>query len=56
MPSSGNYLLRIALADAMVIDFWPKKMSCDVVKLLFEASVKRHKTDTLLSSLKQQAV
>jgi hypothetical protein len=40
--SSGNYspLILIAPADAMVIDFGVKS-SCGVVKLLFEASVKK---------------
>jgi hypothetical protein len=35
--------------------FLCKKMSYGVVKQLFEASVKMHKTDSLLSSSKQQA-
>ncbi len=37
----GNYSPRIALADAMVIDFRRKKSSCGVVKLLSEASVQK---------------
>jgi hypothetical protein len=41
MPPSGNYSPRIALADTMVINFWPKKSSCGVVKSLFEASLKK---------------
>jgi len=32
---------HIALADAMVINFWRKKSSCGVVKLLFEATVQK---------------
>ena len=40
-PPSGDYSPRIAPADAMVIDFWPKKLSCGVVKLLSEASVRK---------------
>ena len=37
----GNYSPRIAPADAMVINFWPKKFICVVVKSLFEAIVKK---------------
>ena len=37
----GNYSPRIAPADAMVINFWPKKSICVVVKSLFEAIVKK---------------
>ena len=40
-PPSGNYSPRIAPADAIVINFWPKKSSCGVVKSLFEANVKK---------------
>jgi len=40
-PPLGKYLPRIAPADAMVIDFWPKKLSCGVVKSLSEASVQK---------------
>ena len=40
-PPLGDYLPGIALADAMVIDFWPKKLSCGIVKSLFEVSVKK---------------
>jgi hypothetical protein len=43
MPPSGKYLLRIAPADAMVIDFGVKKMSCGVVD----------ETNPLLNSSKQ---
>ena len=41
MPPLGKYSPRIAPADAMVIDFWPKRSSCGVVKLLSEASVQK---------------
>jgi hypothetical protein len=41
MPPSGDYLPLITLADIMVINFWPKKSSHGIVKLLFEASVKK---------------
>jgi hypothetical protein len=37
----GKYSPCIAPADAMVIDFWPKRSSCGVVKLLSEASVQK---------------
>jgi hypothetical protein len=37
----GEYSPRIAPADAMVIDFWPKKSSCGVVKSLSEANVQK---------------
>jgi hypothetical protein len=50
-PPSGDYTPGIALADAMVIDFWPKQLSCGgVVKSLFEASVQkaRNKPSTQL--------
>ena len=40
-PPSGDYLSRIAPADAMVIKFLPNKSSCGVVKSLSEASVKK---------------
>jgi hypothetical protein len=36
----GKYLPHIAWADAMVINFCIKNLSCGVVKLLSEASVK----------------
>jgi hypothetical protein len=35
MPPLVEYSPRIAPADAMVIDFWIKKLSCGVVKPLF---------------------
>ena len=41
MPPLGKYLPHITPADAMVIDFWPKKSSCGVVKSLSEASVQK---------------
>jgi hypothetical protein len=41
MPPLGKYLPQIAPADTMVIDFGVKKMSCGVVKLLFEARVQK---------------
>jgi hypothetical protein len=47
---SGDYLPHIALADAMVINGWPKKSSCGVVKSLFEASVKKGTKQTLYSA------
>jgi hypothetical protein len=37
----GDHVPRIALADAMVINFCEKKTSCGVVKSLFEASIKK---------------
>jgi hypothetical protein len=37
----GKYFPHIAPADAMVIDFCPKKMSCGVAKLLSKASVQK---------------
>jgi hypothetical protein len=37
-PPLGKYLPHIAPTDAMVIDFWPKNVSCGVVKSLSEAS------------------
>jgi hypothetical protein len=40
-PPLGKYLPHIAPADAMVIDFWPKKSSCDVAKSLSESSVQK---------------
>ena len=40
-PPSGENLPWIALADAMVIDFWRKKLRCGVVKLLSKASVQK---------------
>jgi hypothetical protein len=40
-PPLGKYLPHIALADAMVIDFWPKKSSCGIVKSLSKASVQK---------------
>jgi len=30
-PPSGKYSPHIALADAMVINFWHKKLSCGIV-------------------------
>jgi hypothetical protein len=33
----GKYLPCITPADAMVINFWRKKLSCGVVKLLFQS-------------------
>jgi hypothetical protein len=41
MPPVGKYSPHIAPADAMVINFWPKKTSCGVVKSLSEASVQK---------------
>jgi hypothetical protein len=41
MPPLGEYLPCITPVDAMVVDFWSKKSSCGVVKLLFEASVQK---------------
>ena len=41
MPPLGKYLPHIAPADAMVIDLWPKKSMCGVVKSLFEASIQK---------------
>ena len=40
-PPVGKYSPHIAQADAMVVDFWPKKTSCGVVKSLSEASVQK---------------
>ena len=40
-PPLGKYSPPIAPADAMVIDFWPKKSSCGVVKSLSEASIEK---------------
>ena len=40
-PPLGKYSPHIAPADAMVIDFWPKKSCCGVVKSLSEASVQK---------------
>ena len=37
----GKYLPHIAQVDAMVIDFWPTKSSCGIVKLLHEPSVQK---------------
>jgi hypothetical protein len=37
----SKYLLHIAPADVMVINFWPKKSSCGIVKSLSEASVQK---------------
>jgi hypothetical protein len=50
MPPLGKYWPRIAPADAMVIDFWPKKSSFGVVKSLSEASVQKalHRPSTQL--------
>jgi hypothetical protein len=33
--------LGIAPADAMVIDFWPKKSICGIVKSLSDASIQK---------------
>ena len=41
MPPLGKYSPHIAPADAMVINFWPKKLICGVVKSLSEASVQK---------------
>jgi hypothetical protein len=41
MPPLGKYSPHIALVDAMVINFWPNKSSCGVVKSLFEASIQK---------------
>ena len=41
MSPVGKYSPHIAPADAMVINFWPKKTSCGVVKSLSEASVQK---------------
>ena len=42
MPlDATKYSPHIALADAIVMNFRRKKSSCGVVKLLFEASVKK---------------
>jgi hypothetical protein len=41
LPPLGKYSPHIALADVMVIIFWPKKSSCGVVKSLFEATVQK---------------
>ena len=40
-PPLGKYLPHIAPVDTMVIDFWPKKSSCGVVKSLSGASVQK---------------
>jgi hypothetical protein len=40
-PPSGENSPCIAAADAMVINFWRKKLSCGVVKSLPEASVQK---------------
>jgi hypothetical protein len=55
-PPLGKYLPRIAPADAMVIDLWPKKSICGVVKSLFKLAFKKHEMDPLLSSSNRQAV
>jgi hypothetical protein len=55
MPQLGQYLPRIALADAMVIDFGVKTRVVALWKSLFKASVQKAQNDPLLSSLKQQA-
>ena len=41
MPSLGKYSPHIAPADAMVINFWPHKSSCGIVKSLSEARVQK---------------
>ena len=38
MPSLGKYSPHIAPVDAMVINFWPHKSSCGIVKSLSKAS------------------
>jgi hypothetical protein len=54
-PPLGEYLHRIALAAAMVIDFGSKiKLWCCDVQFP-KLATKRHKTDPLLCSLKRQA-
>ena len=57
MPPLGKYLPRIAPADTMVIDFgvknWVVALQNRFLKLLL--AFKRHKTDPLCSSSKQQA-
>jgi hypothetical protein len=40
-PPLGKYSPHIALADAMVIDFWPKQSSCGAVKSISEASIQK---------------
>jgi len=40
-PLLGKYLPHIDRADAMVVNFGINKMSCGVVKLLSEASIKK---------------
>jgi hypothetical protein len=55
MPPSGKYSSCIAPADAMVIDFGVKNRVAALWKSLPEARVKKHETDPLLSSPKQQA-
>jgi hypothetical protein len=37
----GKYLPCITQADAMVIHFWSKKLSCGIVKSLSKASVQK---------------
>jgi hypothetical protein len=55
MPPLGKYLPHITPADAMVIDFWPKKSSCGVVKSLSEASVQKARNGPSTQIIKQQA-
>ncbi len=45
-PPSGKYSPHIALVDAMVINFWPKKLSCGVVISLSKASIQKAQNRT----------
>jgi hypothetical protein len=51
----GKYLPRIASPDAMVINFGKKIELCCCEIIVPKLAFERHKTDPLLSSLKQQA-
>jgi hypothetical protein len=55
MPPMGEYSPSIAPADAMVIDFGEKIELWRCGNHFLKLELKRHETDPLLSSSKQQA-
>jgi hypothetical protein len=55
MPPLGKYSPHIAPADAMVIDFWPENRVVALRNRFLKLAFKRHETNPLLSSSKQQA-
>jgi hypothetical protein len=55
MPPLGKYLPRIAPADIMVINFGSKNQLWQRETAVLKLAFKRHETNPLISSSKQQA-